>query len=310
MEEEIEKNKISMLYKRKDGKEYFRRVFPKLTLTCKYCNKEFTVPYLERKRLYCGRTCQSKAIIRRDIRKISKCIICKKEFKHYGERILCSKECTSRYMSKNRIGKGNPNFKEIKTKRKSKGREYPKVFYDLRDNIRKRDNFTCLLCGKKEKNIKHHIHHIDYNKKNTDNQNLITLCPRCHNSTHHGKIFWEIIFSGLISGSKIVRKDWGAEIHIVNHNNYCLKYLIFFKNKEFSYHYHILKTELWHCIYGKLECILNNRSEKILIKQGDKIEINRKVIHQLHALQNSIIVEVSTRDYPEDSIRLIRGKNR
>jgi hypothetical protein len=40
---------------------------------------------------------------------------------------------------------------------------------------------------------------------------------------------------------------------------------------------------------------------------GDKLEIKPNLEHQLMALSNSIIVEVSTTDFPEDSIRIEKG---
>lgn len=48
---------------------------------------------------------------------------------------------------------------------------------NLKENIKKRDNFECQLCkSKKDLNI----HHIDYKKKNTQSGNLITLCRKCN----------------------------------------------------------------------------------------------------------------------------------
>lgn len=325
--------------------------FPKFTLICKFCNSEFVVPYRERDRLYCCRSCQSKSISRLDSRNISKCVICDKEFKHYGERITCGMECSAKYLSSIRIGENNPAFKPSK-KRKClncgnefeysscglhqgqervfcslacahkidlKGnsisgltKQYPFGCRRIRGIIRKRDNYECQLCGLVEsEGIRHHVHHIDYDKNNLDLNNLITLCKKCHNATHNGRFFWEIIFSGMLSGSRIIKKPWGAEIHIVNHNDYCLKYLVFFKDRQFSYHTHIQKKELWHCVYGSFECVVGGGNGKngFLLNKGEKIEIKPNVIHQLQARKNSILIEVSTRDYKEDSIRLIEGVN-
>ncbi len=56
----------------------------------------------------------------------------------------------------------------------------------IRDEIRKRDHYTCQVCGKKEDNTAHHVHHkIPFKSfTNPDNANqagnLITLCPDCH----------------------------------------------------------------------------------------------------------------------------------
>ena len=322
--------------------------YPNFTITCKCCNKEFKVPYRDRDRQYCNRSCQSKSISRTDIRNTSDCIVCKKSFKHYGERILCSRKCASKYMSITRFGQNNPRYKDkqkriclscqkefsydrgglgigrdrmfcslacshsidVKSFTLNSKSGYPREWNEkLKKSIKERDNYECQLCSSKGCSL--HVHHIDYDKTNLEKENLITLCQKCHNATHNGRTFWEIIFSGIISGSKLVKKPWGGEIHIVNNNDYCLKYLIFFKNKQFSFHVHNIKRELWHCLYGRLECVLQKGEVKdyLIFKQGDKIQIERGVIHQLQAIRNSILVEVSTKDYPEDSIRLIEGIN-
>lgn len=41
------------------------------------------------------------------------------------------------------------------------------------------------MCNKKQFDckVKLHIHHIDSNKNNCNNYNLISLCPSCHSKT-------------------------------------------------------------------------------------------------------------------------------
>lgn len=59
----------------------------------------------------------------------------------------------------------------------------------LRRAIRERDNYTCQVCGKEyppNGGRKFHVHHIDYNKKNCNPENLITLCISCHMKTTVG----------------------------------------------------------------------------------------------------------------------------
>ena len=54
---------------------------------------------------------------------------------------------------------------------------YPPSFnQQLKDKIRVRDNFICQLCGVPELECKRRlaIHHINYNKKNNDTNNLRT----------------------------------------------------------------------------------------------------------------------------------------
>ncbi len=60
----------------------------------------------------------------------------------------------------------------------------------LKRSIRERDNYTCQVCNKKQKKRKHAVHHIDYDKKNCDPKNLITLCTGCHTKTNTNRKSW------------------------------------------------------------------------------------------------------------------------
>jgi len=74
---------------------------------------------------------------------------------------------------------------------------YPPAFNQyLKKQIRQRDNYTCQECGVLEKQLKRKlsIHHIDYNKKNNNPDNLISLCPNCHSKTGFNRKDWEDYF--------------------------------------------------------------------------------------------------------------------
>ena len=49
--------------------------------------------------------------------------------------------------------------------------------------IKKRDGYACRECGNKPHNTDLHVHHIDYDKNNNEDNNLITLCNSCHGKT-------------------------------------------------------------------------------------------------------------------------------
>jgi len=74
----------------------------------------------------------------------------------------------------------------------------------LKELIRKRDNHTCQKCGKKQKNHyrKLDIHHIDYNKANCKEENLIALCQKCNSKVNFDRKYWQRYFS-----QKITRKE-------------------------------------------------------------------------------------------------------
>jgi hypothetical protein len=61
----------------------------------------------------------------------------------------------------------------------------------LRKQIKERDGCVCQnpLCKNGSKLLQ--VHHIDYNKKNNDPKNLITLCGSCHGKTTSGnREYW------------------------------------------------------------------------------------------------------------------------
>ena len=76
---------------------------------------------------------------------------------------------------------------------------------DLREAIRKRDNYTCQLCGIHQDELggwskKLDIHHIDYQKDNLNPDNLITLCRDCHCKTNFNRNYWTEYFKRLQKG--------------------------------------------------------------------------------------------------------------
>jgi hypothetical protein len=78
---------------------------------------------------------------------------------------------------------------------------YPKDFSDeLKLKIRTRDNFTCCLCGRTEKEeiaeIGHVlcVNHIDFDKNNCAEENLNTLCLRCNIKVNKERNYWTNFF--------------------------------------------------------------------------------------------------------------------
>jgi glutamate mutase epsilon subunit len=71
---------------------------------------------------------------------------------------------------------------------------------DLKDAIRKRDGYSCRLCSihQKELEEKIHVHHVDYDKKNCNPENLISLCRSCHMKTNWGREKWGGFFNEIL----------------------------------------------------------------------------------------------------------------
>jgi quercetin dioxygenase-like cupin family protein len=110
---------------------------------------------------------------------------------------------------------------------------------------------------------------------------------------------------------EIVKKGWGKEVIFVNNDEYCGKLLCFEKDKKFSMHYHIKKKETWYVSKGRFILIWvetdTGTTHTEYLKVGDVITNERGEPHQLIALEDSEVFEVSTKHYDEDSFRMWKG---
>ena len=110
---------------------------------------------------------------------------------------------------------------------------------------------------------------------------------------------------------EIVLKGWGKEIIFVNNDEYCGKLLCFEKGKKFSMHYHIKKKETWYVSKGSFILIWvetgSGTTHTEYLKLGDVITNERGEPHQLIALEDAEVFEVSTKHYDDDSFRMWKG---
>jgi len=80
---------------------------------------------------------------------------------------------------------------------------YPYKFRKIKKLIKERDNYTCQECGKQFKGKNQlDVHHIDYNKKNSKPENLITLCKSCHGKTKFIRGDWINHFKNKFNQAK------------------------------------------------------------------------------------------------------------
>jgi len=137
---------------------------------------------------YHAKNCKKcSGLLRRGINKLEKiCKQCGKGFKTYTKtQYLCSVNCRINYF----WGKNSPRWNGGKS-----FELYPQNWVEsLREVVRKRDNYKCKICGLPQQECfrKLDIHHIDYDKKNCNINNLISLCHRCHIKTNSKRIEWE-----------------------------------------------------------------------------------------------------------------------
>ena len=108
-----------------------------------------------------------------------------------------------------------------------------------------------------------------------------------------------------------VPKGWGEEIIIENNELYCGKILIFKQGCKFSMHYHMNKDETWWVEYGEFlyRWIDTETAEmnEVKLEEGDVVRQRPGQPHQLEAISNGRIFEVSTHHEDSDSYRVIKG---
>ena len=107
-----------------------------------------------------------------------------------------SKDCIEK-MSKTHSGKNHYNWQGGKSF-EPYGLKFNK---ELKEQIRKRDNFTCQECRYTETQLGYRLscHHIDYDKQNNNPNNLISLCRNCHMQTNFKRVNWTNYFRTKVS---------------------------------------------------------------------------------------------------------------
>ena len=113
-----------------------------------------------------------------------------------------------------------------------------------------------------------------------------------------------------ITKPEIHPKAWGGEKWIHNSDGYCGKILKFNQGARFSLHAH-LKVETWYINLGQLKLIYidtdNADKHELILNKGDVIHIPFLVPHQLIALEESEVFEVSQPHDENGSLRYEKG---
>jgi len=158
---------------------------------------------------------------RKSLREKPNCLLCGEKLSYYTCKV-CQKCAPNHYRtgkkrpehSKRMKGENNPFYDKTHNEEIRKiislangGTGIPREFSEygiefdnnLKEQIRFRDKYQCQLCGcpQLENGRQLDVHHIDYNKKNCNSSNLISLCMKCHRKTNFNRSEWPILFSFL-----------------------------------------------------------------------------------------------------------------
>ena len=116
----------------------------------------------------------------------------------------------------------------------------------------------------------------------------------------------------MFSEVKFISKDWGWEKIITNDEKYCGKILFIKKDSCISLQHHKLKDETFYLLSGKLKSKFINLEDLsdpkdipvVLMNPGDVKHVPIGLVHQLFALEDSTIIEISTQHFDDDTYRI------
>ncbi len=111
---------------------------------------------------------------------------------------------------------------------------------------------------------------------------------------------------------KFVPKGWGYEKWIVNSKEYCGKLLFFAKDKKCSWHYHVLKDEVFYVQSGLIQVYYGHdddiaKAKVVILRKGDNFHVPRGLRHRMKALEDTELFEFSTQHFDSDSHRIEKG---
>lgn len=103
------------------------------------------------------------------------------------QNFFCSLDCQSQWQSENIVGKSHPNYDDTLSEEDRLLRRSIKGYWQFREAVYKRDNYTCQICGYNKGGIlnAHHLNSFHWDKANRVNiENAVTMCENCHKEYH------------------------------------------------------------------------------------------------------------------------------
>lgn len=153
---------------------------------------------IKSERVFCGRDCYLTDMRRRSTgkrvqRKMYACFCCGVNFEKLPSQMegkkyhYCSMACKNKHNSAIFSGKNHPRWNEkLTAEERITNRKYPE-YLKWRDDVYKRDSYTCQCCGDSKGGnlVAHHVYNYsEYPEIRTEVDNGITLCSDCHKSFH------------------------------------------------------------------------------------------------------------------------------
>lgn len=111
----------------------------------------------------------------------------------------------------------------------------------------------------------------------------------------------------------VTPKVWGSETLIAN-REFCGKVMSLREGMRCSLHYHRVKDETFLVTRGRVKVEIGRSGEAarpgeglsvLVLGSGDSIDVPPLTLHRFTGMEDSEFIEFSTRDDPEDSVRIV-----
>lgn len=175
----------------------------KIEKVCAVCGKQYQVKRVNSSSRFCSLQCvgvsqRGKTVNREPKRETKTCCVCGSPFSvfrsHAKRMKCCSKSCSNEMRSSLMKGDGNPNWSGGLSRL-----PYPWDFRETSKKVIERDGFICQNpeCDGTDERLT--THHINYDKQDCRQENLICLCSSCNSKANFGRHKWQMFYESLMA---------------------------------------------------------------------------------------------------------------
>lgn len=174
----------------------------KIEKVCSVCGRQYQVKRANSSSRFCSLQCvgisQRGKTVNRELKRVLKiCCVCGSSFSvflsHEKRHKCCSKQCSNIMRSSLMKGEGNPNWSGGLSRL-----PYPWDFRETSKRVIERDGFTCQNPGCDGTDKRLTTHHINYDKQDCRQENLICLCSSCNSKANFGWHKWQKFYESLM----------------------------------------------------------------------------------------------------------------
>ena len=175
----------------------------KVEKVCAVCGKQYQVKRVNSSSRFCSLQCvgisqRGKTVNREPKRETKTCCVCGSPFSvfrsHAKRMKCCSKSCSNEMRSSLMKGDGNPNWSGGLSRF-----PYPWDFRETSKKVIERDGFICQNPGCDGNDERLTTHHINYDKQDCRQENLICLCSSCNSKANFGRHKWKKFYESLMA---------------------------------------------------------------------------------------------------------------